>query len=98
MPRNDFNDSSNDKYHSSTSDSHASDADVTSAKQSNSEKVDWGVRRLTTDKNWKLAMIVFLALFLFISLLPKDVEQPNTIPKPVKVNSKNFSSLNLKLS
>jgi len=82
MPRIDFNDSSNDKYHNSTS-----DADVTSSNQSNSDKVDWGVRRLTTDKNWKSAMIVFLALFLFILLLPKDVEQPNTIPKPVKVNS-----------
>ena len=79
MPRIDFNDSSNDKYHNSTS-----DADVTSSNQSNSDKVDWGVRRLTTDKNWKSAMIVFLALFLFILLLPKDVEQPNTIPKPVK--------------
>ena len=87
MPRIDLNDSSNDKYHSSTLDSYASGADVTSSNQSNRDKVDWGVRRLTTDKNRKLAMIVFLALFLFISLLPKDVEQPNTIPKPVKVNS-----------
>ena len=68
MPRIDFNDSSNDKYHNSTS-----DADVTSSNQSNSDKVDWGVRRLTTDKNWKLAMIVFLELFYLFHLFLKTL-------------------------